>query len=152
TPSPQLLRLTGLEPPRHIIIILFTACFVLGFINMLMAVDFDVGLMIDYFMAPRFSQPWGRGRFGDWRALFYELSMVLYLVPPIAGVVLAGRRRYSGLQVTYVALAFAFTLFYGFTSGTRNIFATFLATFLVAFAFAAGRERRKEVMVVISIA
>ncbi len=152
TPSPQLLRLTGLEPPRHVIIILFTVCFALGFINMLMAVEFDVKLMIDYFMAPRFSQPWGRGRFGDWRALLYELSMVLYLVPPIAGVVLAGRNRYSGPQIIYVGLAFLFTLFYGFTSGTRNIFATYLATFLVAFAFAAGRERRKEVMVVISIA
>ncbi len=152
TPSPQLLRLTHLEPPRHIIIVLFTVCFVLGFINMLMAVDFDVKLMIDYFMAPRFAQPWGRGRFGDWRALLYEFGMVLYLVPPIAGVVLASRRRYSGLQVGYVACGFLFTLFYGFTSGTRNIFATYLATFLVAFAFAAGRERRKEVMAVISVA
>lgn len=151
-PNRSLLRLTNLEPPRHILIVLITICFLLGFINMLMAVNFDVKLMIDYFMAPRFAQPWGRGRFGDWRALFYELSMVLYLVPPIAGVILAGRRRYSGIQVGYVAFLFGFTLFYGFTSGTRNIFATYLATFLVAFAFAAGRERRKEVMLVISVA
>jgi oligosaccharide repeat unit polymerase len=50
-----------------------------------------------------------------------------------------------------VASAFGFTLFYGYTSGTRNIFATYLATFLVAYAFAAGRRRRVEILVVTAI-
>ena len=150
-PPDSLMRLTRLEPRPQVPIVLFTLCLVFGYINMLIAVDFDFGSMIDYFMAPRFTQPWGRGKFGDWLALLYEISMVLYLIPPIAGVVLADRKKFSKFNVGYVAAGFGFTLFYGFTSGTRNIFATYLATFLVAYAFAAGRARRKEILVVVAI-
>lgn len=150
-PPASLMRLTRIEPRSQVPIVLFTLCLAFGFINMLVAVNFDFGAMIDYFMAPRFAQPWGRGKFGDWRAILYEVGMVLYLVPPIAGVVLADRRKFSKLQVGYVAAGLGFTFFYGFTSGTRNIFATYLATFLVAYAFAAGRARRKEILVVVAI-
>ncbi len=148
---PSLARLASLEPRQGVQLGLFTFCFVVGFLNMLVAVDFNVAEMIRDFMGPRFSQPWGRGRFGDWKALLGEFGMILYLVPPIAGVLLAERRKYGKLQVLYVAAAFAFTLFYGFTSGTRNIFATYLATFLVAYAFAAGRRRRHEIIVIAAI-
>jgi hypothetical protein len=146
-----LMRLTRIEPRREVSIILFSICFFGGFLNMLVAVDYDVGTMVHFFMEPRFGQPWGRGKFGDWRALFYEFTMALYLVPPIAGVVLAERRKYSLWQIIYVAAALGFTFFYGYTSGTRNIFATYLATFLVAYAFTAGRQRRKEILVLAAV-
>jgi hypothetical protein len=103
---------------------------------------------VDYFMAPRFAQPWGRGRFGDIKALLYEIGMVLYLIPPLAGVILARRRQYRAFQLIFAAAALGFTLFYGFTSGTRNIFATYLATFLVAYAFTAGLSRKRELLLV----
>jgi oligosaccharide repeat unit polymerase len=150
-PPESLMRLTRLEPRPQVPIVLFSLCLVFGYINMLIAVDFDFGAMIDYFMAPRFAQPWGRGKFGDWKALLFEVSMVLYLIPPIAGAVLADRKKFSRLQLGYVAAGFGFTLFFGFTSGTRNIFATYLATFLVAYAFAAGRRRSKEVIAIVAI-
>jgi oligosaccharide repeat unit polymerase len=128
------------------LIILYTVCFIGGYFHMLLAVDFNVFEMIHYFMTPRFTQPWGRGKYGDWKALIGELGMVLYLIPPIAGIVLAKRKDFSTGQKVYVAAAFLFTLFYGFTSGTRNIFATYLATFLVANAFVTNPDKKKELV------
>lgn len=152
-PTPRNIgHFTRFEPPNKVILGLYALCFTGGYAYMLFSVDFDVNRMIDAFMAPRFMQPWGRGRFGDWRALLTELGMVLYLVPPIAGVILAERKKYTNFQVLLVALGLAFTLFYGYTSGTRNIFATYLATALVAYAFAAGKERRREVFFIAAIA
>jgi oligosaccharide repeat unit polymerase len=115
---------------------------------MLLAVNFSVTDMVHFFMTPRFTQPWGRGKFGDWKALVGELGMTLYLVPPVAGIVFATRKQYTGGQKAYVALTFLFTLFYGFTSGTRNIFVTYLATFLVAYAFSIDPRRKRELVTV----
>lgn len=139
------------EVSPNVLISIFTVGLVGGYFHMLLAVDFDFLLMLDYFMAPRFSQPWSRGRFGDWKALLGEFGMVVYLVPPIAGIVLANRARYNSRQLAYVAVGFLFTLFYGFSSGTRNIFATYLATFLVAYVFSYDTKRKKELIAVSAI-
>lgn len=148
TPGRMFFRLAHFTPRNSVLITLFAICFFGGYWNMLLAVNFDVGRMIDYFMAPRFAQPWGRGKFGDWKALIFELGMVLYLVPPVAGVILAERKNYKPMQVILVAAGLLFTFFYGYTSGTRNVLATYLATFLVAFAFTAGTKRRKEIIII----
>ena len=127
---------------------IYTVCLIFGYLHMLIAVNFDFVEMVNMFMRPRFSQPWTRGRFGDWKALLGEIGMLLYLVPPIAGIVLARRKDYHLPQLLYVSITFLFTIFYGFTSGTRNIFATYLATFLVAYAFADEQRRKLELVVV----
>lgn len=124
----------------------FWACAALGFAHMLFAVNFNVVEMVEHFMGPRFSQPWQRGRFGDWKALLVELALFLYLMPPIAGVMLARRKKYSKFQLLLCLSGFLFLLFYGFTSGTRNLFISFLVTFLIAYAFAAPPERKKELI------
>lgn len=134
-------------PPKTFLAI-YGICLFFGYFYMLLAVDFDVFRMLEYFMAPRFSQPWGRGRLGDWKALLVETGMLIYLVPPIAGIVMATRERYTNGQFGFVCITFLFTLFYGFTSGTRNIFASYLATFLVAFAFSIDPRRKKQLMIV----
>jgi len=150
TPRPSLdLQRTlrgDLKPGAFLTI--YTICLVGGCFHMLMAVDFNFMEMIHYFMTPRFTQPWGRGKFGDWKALVGELGMVLYLVPPVAGIIFATRGSYSMSQKIYVTVTFGFTLFYGFTSGTRNIFITYLATFLVAYAFATDPRRKRELIAV----
>jgi len=101
-------------------------------------------------MGPRFSQPWGRGRLGDWKALLFEFSMLLYLIPSIAGVVFARRHLFSTTQILLVGAGFAFELFYGFTTGTRNLFISFIVAFLVGYAFALQRGRRKEMITVLT--
>jgi hypothetical protein len=104
--------------------------------------------MLEYFMAPRFAQPWARGKLGDWKALFYELGMLLYLVPPVAGIIMARRRSYSSFSLLLVGAGLLFTLFYAFAGGTRNVFASYLVTFLIGYAFAAGLEKKRELLIV----
>lgn len=136
--------------PTRWMIVIFLGCLFLGHLQMLIAVEFDIREMIDAMMGPRFSQPWGRGRLGDWKALLAELSMLLYLTPPIAGVVFARRHLFSKFQILLVAAGFAFELFYGFTTGTRNLFISFVVAFLVGYAFALQRGRRKEMLLILT--
>ena len=136
------------EIPAVLMIIIFWGSMVLGFAYMFASVDFNPVKVLDGFMAPRFSQPWGRGRFGDWRALLFELNMFIYLVAPLAGVILGRRKRYGFFQLAGVILGALFVFFYGFTSGTRNLFASYLVTFLIGYAFSLPRDRRKEIVLV----
>ncbi|HEX4085522.1 MAG TPA: O-antigen polymerase [Chthoniobacteraceae bacterium] len=134
--------------PSSVLFSIFWACILVGYLNMLIAVKFNIFEMVDYFMQPRFTQPWQRGRFGDWMAMLYEMSMILYLVPPLGGILLARRKKHSRTQVFLVMLGVLFTLFYGFSSGTRNIFASYLVTFLIGYCFAAGIRQTKEIVII----
>jgi hypothetical protein len=136
------------EVPNGWLLLIFGACIFLGHLQMLIAVDWNPFLMVEWFTAPRFSQPWGRGRLGDWKALLYELSMLLYLVPPIAGIVMGRRRQFTVMQHWFVALGLALELFYAFCSGTRNLFIAFVVTFLIGYIFALPRGRRRELIIV----
>src|ERR1700722_6783754 len=76
------------------------------------------------------------------------MSMILSLVPPLGGILMARRRKYPAFQVFLVMLGVLFTLFYGFSSGTRNIFASYLVTFLIGYVFAVERRQTKEMAVI----
>jgi oligosaccharide repeat unit polymerase len=135
--------------PSTVLFSIFWVCLAVGFLNMLKAVNFNPFTMVDYFMQPRFAQPWQRGRLGDSKAMLYELSnMILYLVPPLGGILIARRKKYTKMAVAWVTAGVAFTLFYGFSSGTRNIFASYLVTFLIGYCFAASRKQGKEIIVI----
>jgi oligosaccharide repeat unit polymerase len=138
--------------PSSVLFSIFWGCVIIGYLNMLIAVKFDFVSLVQFFMQPRFAQPWQRGRLGDWKAMLYELSMLLYLVPPLGGILLARRRKHSALGVGLVMLGVLFTLFYGFSSGTRNIFASYLVTFLIGYVFAAKRSQTKEILVITACA
>jgi len=102
-----------------------------GYLIMLMAVSFDPVELVNQMLGPRFSQPWQRGQLGGWFELVGELSaLLLYLVPAVAGTVLANRQQYTVSQITIVGLGLVFTLFFGFSSGTRNVFAVYLVLFV----------------------
>jgi hypothetical protein len=75
--------------------------------------------------------------------------MLLFLVPPIAGVVFARRHVFSKSQILLVAAGFAFEMFYGFSSGTRNLFISFVVAFLIGYAFALPRGRRTEMLAIL---
>ncbi len=77
--------------------------------------------------------------------------MLLYLVPPLGGILIARRRQHRWFQTFFVALGVLFTLFYGFSSGTRNIFASYLVTFLIGYSFAANRRQTKEIVVLAAL-
>lgn len=139
------------EIPRGWMIAIFLLALVIGYSNMLAAVHWDVREMLKWFMAARFTQPWTRERLGSWSSLLYELSMLIQLVPPLAGVILARRHRYSVLHLLVVIAGLGLTLFYGFSSGTRNVFATYLVTFLMGYALAVPRGRSLEVGILAAV-
>jgi hypothetical protein len=134
------------EMPTSLMIAIYWGSVVVGFAYMFAAVDFNPVRVLDNFMSPRFSQDWSRGRFGDWRALLYELNMFLYLVAPLAGVILGRRKRYGFFQIIGVILAVLFLFFYAFTSGTRNLFACYLVTFVMGYTFSLPKDRKGEII------
>ena len=136
-------RLADKELPPASLLVPFWLCFAMGYFYMLATVGFDPSLMIWHFMGPRFSEPWARGQYGDARALLYELGATIYLVPPLAGIILGRRRLYPRLGVLLVSLALLLTLFYGFTAGTRSIMGAYLITLLVAYYYAASCSRKQ---------
>ena len=139
-------RILDLELGPPVILSLFWGSFAVGYFHMLMAVNFNPTVMVSWFLEPRFAVPWGRGQFGDASALLYELGATLYLVPPIAGVILGRRSCYGVASLIFVSLALLFTLFYGFTTGTRNVIAAYVITFLVAYFYASSRSRRETLV------
>jgi hypothetical protein len=136
------------ETPSGWLIVIFWGSFILGYLHMLIAVNGDIPKLVDFMTRERFAQPWGRGKFGDWKALINELSLLLYFIPPLTGLVLARRDRFSMGTVVAMLMGFAWTLFYGFTTGTRSLMGAYLVTFMIAFAFAAPAARRRETLLV----
>jgi len=134
--------------PKAWVILIFWSSIFLGFFYMLLTVNFNPVLLVEYLVAPRFAQPWGRPRLGDWKALLHEIEMLIFLAPPLAGIIMARRRAYGKIQTGLVAAGFFFVLFYGFASGTRNVLASYLVTFLIGYCFASDAEKKKELMVV----
>jgi hypothetical protein len=134
--------------PGAWLLLAFWACVGLSYLHMLLAVGFNPFKMIYYFLEPRFTQPWTRGQLGGWKELLNEFALLLNLVPPIAGIVLARWRKFGWVQVALVILGLSLTLFYGFTSGTRNVFIIYLVTFVIGYAFAIppGKEFRLLVL------
>jgi hypothetical protein len=125
----------------------FWFAFAMGFFYMLLAVDFNVFTLVDQLTWARFTQSWQRGRFGDFKALLNEVGMIVYLVPPLAGIILAGRERFKPLHVITVLCALLFTLFQGYAGGTRNVLGAYLVTFLVGYALVLTKRRRLEFLI-----
>ena len=133
-------------PPGWLITLFWTATGI-GYLHMLLPVNFDVLKMISWFSEPRFTQPWSRGKFGDWKAMLFELGMLIQLLPPLAGIMIARRKRFPLWHVVPMVAVLAVTLYFAFASGTRNVLASYLVTFLIGYAFALPTERRKELVV-----
>ncbi len=134
--------------PQSRILRVFWGCFILGYFYMFVSVGFDPMVFIDSMTRPRFAQPWARGQFGDWNALLSELFLLVTLIPPLAGIVIARRARYSRRQILLIVLATALTLFWGLASGTRSLFASYVGTFLVGYAVGLDRGRQRELAMV----
>jgi len=118
--------------PRNIFT-LFVLAAAVGYLHILLSVNFDVFEMFRQMALPRFEQSWGRGQYGDAYALLVEIGAVLYLVPPIAGLIYARRKEYGLIQISIVTLVLLVTVYYGLSSGTRYILAVYVFTFFGAY-------------------
>ena len=119
------INVTDLSPA--LILTAFWLVVPLGFSAELLSVKFNLFEMIDSQMGPRFSQPWSRGKIGGIYSLLYELGLFKYAIPAIAGVLTNYRKQIGIVHFCLVIVAMLFTLFFGFCSGTRNVFAAYLA-------------------------
>lgn len=127
---------------------LFVFAFVLGYLNIFMAVNFDPIEMITQMSRPRFSQPWGRGKFGDIYALLYELGLLIYLLPPIGGFIFARSAQFSAVQKAFVILTLALTFYYAFASGTRNVLATYVIAMFGSYVLSKPDLQLKRLLMV----
>jgi hypothetical protein len=132
------------------VFLLYLLILMFGYLDMLIAVGFDPGELVTQMLGPRFSQPWSRGKLGGWDSLLHELcELLLYLIPALAGSVVADRARYTAAQITVVVLGLIFTLFYAFASGTRNVLAIYLIIFFGSYVMF-SRAIRWRYLVVLS--
>src|SRR5262249_42968346 len=122
-----------IDVPPASIFLLFVLATLLGYLHIFLAVNFNLFEAVREMSLPRFSQSWARGRYGNIRDLLYEVGALIYLIPPIAGLMYARSKDYNFIQKTVVTVVLLFTLYYGFASGTRNILATYVITFLGAY-------------------
>ena len=140
-------RVLQTEVPIGKLLGLYWLAAFLGYFYMLACSEWNPVRMLDAMMGARFSQPWSRGQLGDWRAIFSELTLMLYLLPALAGVMLARVERYRWYHLAPVLLVLAITFFQGFAAGTRNVFGAYLVNFLAAYAFASPVAKRTRVLV-----
>src|SRR5262249_4934315 len=95
--------------PRNIFVLFITATLI-GYLHILLAVNFDPLEMIRQMSLPRFAQPWSRGKYGDASSLLAEIGALLYLIPPITGLIFAKRTEFGITQISIVSVIFFLTL------------------------------------------
>lgn len=120
-----------IRPVQYVLLLVIGFC--LAHLPMCLAVGFDFRQLWVEVLGPRFGRSWGRGRYGDFGTLLHELQLFGYVVPPIAGVVLSKWRSIGGWGVGIVVSLLGLHLLLAFSSGTRNILAIYLASFLVGY-------------------
>jgi len=127
-------------------LLLFVLATLLGYLHVFLAVNFDPFEAVRQMSLPRFSQSWGRGRYGDAYSLLYELGALIWLIPPLAGIIYARSRDYNLIQKVLVTIILLFTLYYGFSSGTRYVLVGYVTTFFGAYLLNKGRLKFKHVL------
>jgi oligosaccharide repeat unit polymerase len=126
----------------------FLFAFVVGYLPIFIAVDFDPIEMIVQMSGPRWSQSWGRGRYGNIYSLLYELSLLIYLLPPIGGLMLARANHFSNMQKVIVVSILVLTFYYAFASGTRNLLATYVISIFGAYVLSRPDLKLKQLLLI----
>ena len=130
----------------------FVGVLCLGFFYMLTTVDFNPVELIQQMLRPRFSQPWSRGKLGGWVDIVGEFSgSLLYLVPAIAGAILARSKQFNSPQKLTVLCGLALTFFYAFSLGTRNVFCIYVLTFVCSYIALTQKISWKRVITIFII-
>jgi oligosaccharide repeat unit polymerase len=133
--------------PGHLFA-LFLFAFIVGYLHIFIAINFDPIEMITQMARPRFTQPWGRGKLGDINALLYELSLLIYLLPPIAGFMFARAKQFSVIQKSIVISVLSLTFFYAFAQGTRNVLGTYVIAMFGAYVLSKPDLKLKRLLMV----
>jgi len=131
------------SPPIFLLFVLATT---LGYLHIFLVVNFDPLEALRPMSLPRGWQSWGRGKYGDASALLFEVGALIYLLPPIAGLIYARSKNYNALQKIVVTIVVLFTFYYGFSSGTRNILAIYVITFVGAYFLTKPKTSLRQIL------
>lgn len=112
---------------------LFLFASILGYLHILLSVDFDFIRLFNELLEPRFYQSWTRGRLGGWISLLSELALFQLIIPPLGGIIINRRLTFGNVRLLIVLSIFLGTVFKGFAGGSRNVYVAHLATFILAY-------------------
>lgn len=138
--------LQNVEPTPRLYFICYLGIFFISSFFMFNAVKFNPIAVFEALIAPRFHQPWGRGQYGNWATLLNELSLLGYVVPPLAAVIFGQREKYTRAQLAVVFILLVVQMFFAFAAGTRNVLAIYMASALGAYFIIQKEVRIKQVL------
>jgi oligosaccharide repeat unit polymerase len=143
--SHELSAFSDVRPTNFLL--LFVLVTLLGYFHVFFAVNFDPFEAVRQMSLPRFSQSWSRGQYGDAYALLFEVGALIYLIPPVAGLIYAHSNEYTLPQKLIVTIVLLFTFYFGFTTGTRSVLATYVITFGAVYFLARGQISLRRVLI-----
>lgn len=117
-----------IRPSTYLIV--FFGCFFISVFYMFLAVGFDPFAWFDAIIAPRFTQPWQRGKLGGWAELLNELALFGLIVPALGGIIFSKRREFGMLTLILVGVVILLQFFIVIAPGTRNALAINMAGFM----------------------
>jgi hypothetical protein len=120
---------------------IFILIAIVGYFHILYAVNFNPLEALKQMAWPRFSQSWARGKLGGWSSLVFELGALIYLIPPLAAIILQKRKSLRPHQILVVLAILLVTLYSGFVGGTRSIFVLYVVTFVGTYFLSSRRVR-----------
>jgi hypothetical protein len=123
------------EVGKGAILLLFWGSFIFGFLHQWIAVKGDLVAWLGYWTDVRFGQPWARTHFGDWQALIFELSLLLYTVSPLGAIIIVRRSYYGNFAAFLAGIAVMLVMAHAFFGGTRHIFFVHIIMFSMAFCY-----------------
>jgi oligosaccharide repeat unit polymerase len=135
--------------PAHVFL-LFVLVTLLGYLHVFLAVNFDPFEAVRQMSLPRFAQSWSRGRYGDASALLFEVGALIYLIPPIAGLIYTRPNEYKIFQKLIVTIVLVFTFYFGFASGTRSVLGTYVITFGGVYFLARHQITLRQVLTLVA--
>jgi oligosaccharide repeat unit polymerase len=110
---------------------LVVACFLLGMLNFVYAVDFDIPLMFSYLGGNRWAAPWTRGQLGGWSSFIDQMPYFGYVLPSLTALLIARRGLWRASSLFAVACSIIMLLFLSQGGGRRIIGITVGAALLV---------------------
>lgn len=138
------------ELSGHNLMALFFLCLGIGYLHVLVATNFNPAeIWKGMFYTDRWSKPWSRGQFGDWKALLNELGTLINLCPVLGGFIFARSRQFSAGMRTAVLAGLLLVLVFGISNGTRFVVAGYVASFASAYVLSLVKVNFRRLMAVI---
>lgn len=134
------------------ILSLFLLASLLGFLWMLISVNFDLLRLISAMTGPRFGEPWARGRLGGITSLLSELRLLLLLVPALFGIIMTRFRTFPKGWFLIASIILGLTFLQGFCSGTRSLLVMYTASLLAGYLLNLSRNTFKNTVLPIIVA